>query len=168
MSTIATRPRDLLRVDFPDLYARHLCRHSQFGINVAHLAALYGTWFGVYAIPYHLAGQMIWIPIVLALAYLALVAISAPARVSAATTGFLALFVSSVIWVPELPIWVYVLMIPLFYKLQSWSHLFFRASADMTDFNKRYPKGSALFVILLVYEVPLVLNYLLFDRKRWS
>ena len=36
-------------VDFAELYARHLCRHSQFGINVIHLAALFGVWFGVFA-----------------------------------------------------------------------------------------------------------------------
>jgi hypothetical protein len=167
MSAIATRPRDWLRVDFADLYARHLCRHSQFGINVSHLAALFGTWFGVYALPYHLAGQLVWIPVALALAYLALVAISAPARVCLATAGFLVLFVAAVLWIPELPLWVYVLMIPVFYKLQSWSHLWFTAATDMTEFNQRYPKGPALFIILLVYEVPLVLNYLVFDRKRW-
>jgi hypothetical protein len=168
MSTMATRPRDLLRVDFADLYARHLCRHSQFGINVAHLAALFFTWFGVYALGYHLSGQMPWIPIALALAYLALVAISSPARICLATAAFLALFVAAVVWTPELPIWAYVLMIPVCYKLQSWSHLVFTASTDMTEYNTRYPKGPALFLILLVYEVPLVLNYLIFDWKRWK
>jgi hypothetical protein len=168
MSAIATRPRDWLRVDFADLYARHLCRHSQFGINVAHLASLFGTWFGVYAFLYHLAGQLVWIPIGLALAYLGLVAISSPVRVCLATAGFLVLFVAAVVWIPELPLWVYVLMIPACYKVQSWSHLLFTTATDMTEFNLRYPKGPALFIILLVYEVPLVLNYLLFDRKRWS
>src|SRR5262249_54149427 len=32
MSTVTARPLSLARVDFADLYARHLCRHSQFGI----------------------------------------------------------------------------------------------------------------------------------------
>ena len=49
MSTQTTQPLSLLHVDFDDLYARHLGRHSQFGINVGHLVALYGLWFGVYA-----------------------------------------------------------------------------------------------------------------------
>lgn len=167
MSTVATRPIDWLRIDFADLYARHLCRHSQFGINVSHLAALFGTWFGVYALVYFLAGQLLWVPVAMACAYLAVVAVSAPVRVCVATAAFLVLFVAAVIWIPELPLWVYVIMIPLFYKLQSWSHLIFRAATDMTDFNRRYPKGPVLFFILLVYEVPLVLNYLCFDRKRW-
>ncbi len=52
MSTQTTQPLSLLHVDFDDLYARHLGRHSQFGINVGHLASLYGLWFGVYAALY--------------------------------------------------------------------------------------------------------------------
>jgi hypothetical protein len=168
MSTLATRPMNLLRVDFSDLYARHLCRHSQVGINVAHLAALFGTWFGVYAIAYHLAGQLVWIPIALAASYMALVALSAPIRVCIATAAFLAAFVIAVVWVPELPLWVYVLMVPVFYKLQSYSHLVFTAATDMTEFNRRYPKGPPLFFVLLVYEVPMVLNYLVIDWKMWN
>ena len=30
----------------------------------------------------------------------------------------------------------------------------------MTEFNKKYAKGRVLFVVLLFYEVPIVLNYL--------
>ena len=36
MITLTDRPMGLFRVEFGELYARHLCRHSQFGINVAH------------------------------------------------------------------------------------------------------------------------------------
>jgi hypothetical protein len=167
MSTAATGPIGLLRVDFADLYARHLCRHTQFGINVAHLAALFATWYGVYALIYYLTGQLVWLPIALASAYLAIVVVSAPARVCWAAAGFLVLFVAAVLWLPELPFWIYLLMIPVCYKLQSWSHLLFTAATDMTEFNQRYPKGLGLFIVLLVFEVPLVLNYLFFDRKSW-
>src|ERR1700722_12248234 len=111
----------LLRVDFADLYARHLCRHSQFGINVVHLASLLGVWFGVYSAAYRLSGEW-WLPVALAGAYLALVALNAPARVCLATTLFLAIFLAAVLWLPEVPIWVYLVMIPVFYKVQSWSH----------------------------------------------
>jgi hypothetical protein len=156
----------LLRVDFADLYARHLCRHSQFGINVVHLAALFGVWFGVYGIVYALI-HVAWLPVVLAAVYLAMVALNAPVRVCVATALFLAGFVVAVLWVPELPIWVYLVMVPVFYELQSLSHKVWTVAADMTEFNKRYPKGSVLFVVLLINEVPLVLNYLLFDRKNW-
>ena len=32
---------------------------------------------------------------------------------------------------------------------------------DMTEFNKKYTKGSVLFVVLLIYEVPIVCNFLM-------
>ena len=34
------------------------------------------------------------------------------------------------------------------------------------EFNKKYTKGSVLFVVLLIYEVPIVLNFLLFLPRR--
>jgi hypothetical protein len=168
MSTaLQSQPMSLWRVDFPDLYARHLCRHSQFGINVVHLISLFGLWFGVYATAYRLVGES-WLPVVLALAYLGLVAVNAPVRVCVATAVFLVVFVSAILWLPELPIWVYLLMIPVFYKVQSWSHKVWTISNDMTEFNQRFPKGFVLFVVLLINEVPICLNYLLFDRKSWT
>ena len=69
---------------------------------------------------------------------------------------------------PELPVWVNLLMIPIWYKLQSWSHKWYRIEHDMTDFNRKYAKGSVLFVVLLFYEVPIVLNFLVFGRKDWA
>jgi hypothetical protein len=154
----------LLHVDFAELYARHLCRHSQFGINVVHLASLFGTWFGVYGIVYALA-RVEWLPVALAAAYGALVALNAPPRACVATAVFLAIFLTALLWLPELPIWAYVVMIPLFYKVQSWSHKVWTVETDMTEFNKKYHKGIVLFVVLLIYEVPLCLNRLFFDRK---
>ena len=167
MSTVTSRPLSLLRVDFQDLYARHLCRHSQFGINVAHLAALFGLWYAVYALVYWLV-RVEGLPVALAAAYLATVALNAPARVVVATGLFLALFLAAVLWVPALPFWAYLVMVPVFYKLQAWSHKVFTVARDMTEFDRKYPKGFVLFVVLLVYEVPLVLNYLVFDRKSWA
>jgi hypothetical protein len=82
--------------------------------------------------------------------------------------AFLALFLAVLFWLPELPIWVYLVMIPVFYELQSLSHKVFTAARDMTEFNRKYSKGSVLFVILLFYEVPIVLNYLVFGRKDWA
>jgi hypothetical protein len=154
----------LLRVDFAELYARHLYRHSQFGINVVHLVSLIGTWFGVYGSVYWLF-HLDWLPVAMAAAYWVLIALNAPARVCLAGAVFLALFVAAVLWLPELPIWVYLVMIPLFYKVQSWSHKVWTAERDMTEINRKYPKGFTLFVVLLINEVPICLNYLLFDRK---
>ncbi|HZZ82071.1 MAG TPA: hypothetical protein VFE62_26465 [Gemmataceae bacterium] len=172
MSTVVHQPRpmSLLSVDFGDLYARHLCRHSQFGINVIHLIALYGVWFGVYAAIYWLVGEW-WVPTALAAAYLGLVALNAPLRVVLATAGFLALLVGGVVCLPnDLPWWtlaVYAAMVPAFYQLQNLSHKIYTDAADMTEFNKRYPKGRLLFVVLLVNEVPILVNYLLFGVKDW-
>ena len=41
------------RVNFQELYARHLCRHSQYGINVIHVAAVFGIYLalaGIYSL----------------------------------------------------------------------------------------------------------------------
>jgi hypothetical protein len=165
----------LLRVDFQELYTRHLCRHSQFGINVAHLVALYATWWAVYAAVYWLAvaalGQAEWVPAALAVLYFAVLVPNVPVRVLMVTAVFLALFVLSVLWVPLLPgwaFWVYLVIIPAFYKLQSWSHRVWTVERDMTEFNKKYTKGSVLFVVLLFYEIPLVLNYLVLQPGDWK
>ena len=160
MSTLTSQPMSLLRVDFQELYARHLCRHSQFGINVAHLAALFAIWYAVYGAVYWLF-RTEWVPVALAAAYLAAVAPHVPVRVLIATGLFLVVFVAAVLGLPALPFWAYLLMIPVSYKLQAWSHKVFTAERDMTEFNKKYTKGFVLFVVLLFYEVPLVLNYLL-------
>ena len=163
MSTASTRPLSLLRVDFHDLYARHLCRHSQVGINVAHLVALFGTWYAVYGVVYWLC-RAEWVVIALAAAYWVVVAANVPARVAAACAAFLTVFVATCLWLPELPLWAYLIMVPVFYKLQAWTHRVWTVERDMTEFNQRYPKGFTLFVVLLFYEVPIVLQYLLFGR----
>ena len=51
-------------------------------------------------------------------------------------------------------------MIPVCYKFQSWNHKVWTAAADMSEFNKRFPPGRDLNLILLIYEVPICLNYL--------
>lgn len=50
-------------------------------------------------------------------------------------------------------------MIPVAYKLQAWSHRVYTLETDMTEFNQKYRKGSVLFVVLLLYEVPIIMNY---------
>jgi hypothetical protein len=167
MSDAATRPLSLVHIDFYDLYARHLRRHSQFGINVAHLVALFGTWWAVYGIVYWVYPAE-WLLVALAVAYWAVIAVNLPVRVAAACAVFLAAFVAACLWLPELPVWVYVILVPVFYKLQSWTHRVWTLEHDMTEFNKRYPKGFTLFVILLFYEVPIVLHLLLFGRRDWA
>jgi hypothetical protein len=175
MSTETIRSLSLLHFDFCDLYARHLGRHSQFGINVAHLGALYGMWFGVYATVYQ-AALLLNLPagwlilVAMALTYLALVAINAPSHITLVTAVFLAVFVASVLALPRLPGWsipAFLFMVPVFYKLQAWSHKVWSVAADMTEHNRRFPPGRALTSILLIYEVPICLNYLMFRRQDW-
>ncbi len=175
MSTQTARPLSLLHVDFDNLYARHLGRHSQFGINVGHLAALFGLWFGAYAALYQLillrdppAAYLVIGS--LALTYLAIVAVNAPYRVVLATANFLAVFVASIVAMPRLPLWsipAFIAIIPVFYKIQSWNHKIWTVTADMTEFNKQFPPGGTLTFILLIYEVPVCLNYLVFKRQDW-
>jgi hypothetical protein len=175
MSTQTNQRLSLLDVDFDELYGRHLGRHSQFGINVTHLAALYGLWFGLYealyqgVLPLGLQTARVVI-LTMAVVYVALVAINAPVRVSLATAAFMAFFVASVVAVPSLPGWsilAFVAMIPAFYKIQAWSHKIWNVAEDMSQFNKRFPPGRTLASILLIYEVPICLHYLMFMRKDW-
>ena len=56
---------------------------------------------------------------------------------------------------------------PISYKVQAWSHKIWTAAADMSEFNKRFPPGRDLNLILLIYEVPICLNYLVFRRQDW-
>ncbi len=175
MSAGTTRPLSLLRVDFDGLYTRHLGRHSQLGINVAHLLALYGLWFGVYAAigqGARLLGLPAWwaVLVAMAAAYVVTISINAPPAVTLVTAAFMAAFVGSVLALPALPWWAIpglLLLIPVFYKLQSWSHKVWTAAADMSDFNRRFPPGRDLNLILLFYEVPICLNYLVFRPSDW-
>ena len=159
---------NLFFVEFNELYARHLCRHSQFGINVIHLLAPLGTWYAVMAFctgwsaqdgngcwrfPPGLPGR------------------ARRQRAVSRLVGmcrFLGLILAGVIFLPVQGYWVlaYVVLIPVLYKVQSWSHKIYTMETDMTEFNKKYSKGSVLFVVLLIYEVPIVMNFLLFDVRE--
>lgn len=161
MHPLTPRPMRLLLVEFDELYARHLCRHSQTGINVIHLIALAGIWYAVYGLLYWLI-PIDWLLAVPAGLYLAVLAPSLPARILAATALFLALIIAAVLLLPQPPFWVFLIVMPVLYKVQSWSHRFYTVEMDMTEFNKKYTKGFVLFVVLLWYEVPIVLNFLLF------
>ena len=159
----------LWSVDFQELYERHLCRHSQFGNNVVHLACLVGMYFALYGIVYALvpAPWGTWIIIGIAISYLVQLAANVPVRVFLVITAFLALFFAALFAMPKLDWWWYAVAVVVFYKLQSWSHWVFTKEKDMTEFDKKYQKGPALFVLLSIYELPILLNYLFFGRKDW-
>jgi hypothetical protein len=105
VSMLECPPLSLRRLDFPDLYARRLRRHSQFGINVVHLIALFGVWFDVHALLYHLTGAW-WLPVGMAVGYLGLAVRNAPPRVCVATALFLIGFIAAILSVPPLWPWV--------------------------------------------------------------
>ena len=51
---------------------------------------------------------------------------------------------------------------------QIWNHKVYDKQLDMGDFTGKYQKGPVLFVLLSIYELPILLNYLVFDRKNWT
>lgn len=175
MSTGTARPLSLLHVDFEALYTRHLGRHSQFGINVNHSFALFMLWFGTYAF-LNQGARLVGvpspsgIPVGLAVAYLLVISMHSPPRVFLATAAFLALLVGGVVALPTVPGWaapLFLLLAPVGYKVQAWGHKVWTIAADMSDFNRQFPPGRDLNLILLFYEVPICLNYLVFRPKDW-
>jgi hypothetical protein len=158
---------NILRVNFQELYERHLCRHSQFGINVLHLTSVVGVYLALFGLLYH-ATQSEWVLAVLGVIYLGILAFNLPAGVFAATALFLGLLFAGAIYLPELPWWAYVVIVLVFHRLQVWHHYLYTEARDMTEFNKKYKKGLALFVLLSVYELPILLKYLCFDPRNWS
>jgi hypothetical protein len=153
-------------IDFQELYERHLRRHSQFGNNVAHVLCLIGVYFGLYGLAYSLIPSR-WILVLIAVPYLMLLLLNVPFHVWCLTALFLAGCFAGLAAVPPLPVWCYPIFTLVFYKLQSWSHKAFTKSRDMTEFEKKYPKGLSLFCLLSIYELPVLLNYLVFGRKDW-
>jgi hypothetical protein len=158
---------NIFKIHFAELYERHLCRHSQFGINVVHLAMVFGIYFALAGILSWIVGSD-WLLLCLIVPHLILVAFNVPLRVFVGCVLLMAFFFASFVFIPKAPLWIDILAIPVLYKIQSWSHIIYNASCDMTEFNMKYRKGYVLFVLLSLYEIPLLLNYLLFDRNTYS
>lgn len=157
---------NILSVDFQELYQRHLCRHSQPGINVVHLVSVLGTYVAVGSFVYALAAAE-WILPALLVPYLAILAFNVPLRVFLLNTLFVGILILASLALPQLPLWCYPLIMFLSYKLQAWSHKIYTRETDMTEFDKKYPKGIARFALLSIYELPILLNYLFFGKKDW-
>jgi hypothetical protein len=162
----ASAPRlNLFHVNFQELYERHLCRHSQYGLNVAHLATVIGCYLGLFATLLWLVPSP-WVVAAPPLPYLVILAFNIPIRVLLANVVFVAAFLALLLALPPLPLWLAIPLIPLCHVLQNWSHRLWTRERDMSAYRTKYPKGLSLFVLLSFYELPLLLNYLLFDRKR--
>jgi hypothetical protein len=108
-----------------------------------------------------------WILVGIAVPYLLLLALNLPIRVWIATALFLIGFFAGFLTIPRIPFWWYLLAVVVFYKIQSWSHKVFTKESDMSEFNRKYVKGIPLFVLLSLYEMSMLLNYLLFGRRDW-
>jgi len=166
-----------LNVNFERLYRRHLCRHGHFGINILHLIAVAGIYvplFGVVDAFLSLAGVQHRLPIlaVLTLPWFLTVAVNVPVRVSVVTAIFVAGLLGLFALVPTsvspiLLLVVGVVMILLMHQFQQYSHRIYHMDRDMSEFEADYPKGRQRFVLLLFYELPILLNYLLFGRADW-
>jgi len=157
---------NILSVNFQELYQRHLCRHSQLGINVDHVMSVLGTYVALCGLFYAL-GAPEWMVLLAMVPYLAILAFNIPLRVFLVTVLFLGFVFPASSALPRLPFWCYPVMIFLLYKVQAWSHKIYTRQTDMTEFNKKYRKGITLFLLLSIYELPILLNYLFFGKKDW-
>jgi hypothetical protein len=96
-------------------------------------------------------------------------ALNLPPRLLAVTLLWYALFLPLVFLVPPLPVWLVLVLsaalIVLGHKSQAWSHRVWTEETDMTEFNKKYRKGPKLFLLLSVYELPILLNYLVLTGR---
>jgi hypothetical protein len=155
----------LLRPNFSELYERHLCRHSQFGINVQHLVGVTITYLCLCGLVRAVAGET-WPLAVCSLVYLIIIVSNTPLRIALVTVAFVVLL--SLIFLTLLPLawWIYVAVILVAYKVQAWTHRYWDVAYDMTEFDKKYRKGFCLFVLLSIYELPILLAYLLFWGAR--
>ena len=66
-----------INANFMELYRRHLCRHSEFGINILHLIAVVGVYFSLYGIAFSIPGGR-WIVAGVLSIYFAVIAKNVP------------------------------------------------------------------------------------------
>jgi hypothetical protein len=158
---------NLIKVNFEELYQRHLCRHSQFGINVLHLIAVAGIYFSLFEIALSSPGAEWFVSGVLS-AYFVLLLASIPLRVWFVTLLAIGLLLATALALPRLSVWIYLVMILAWHRFQVWNHRVYDHSHPMEAFAQKYRKGLRLFVLLAVYELPILLNYLVFDRRNWE
>lgn len=168
----------LWSANFAELFSRHLCRHGEFGINVLHLIAVYGIYLSVYALVstvISLTGpELNWrirsaILFAASGPYLILMFRNLSGVVLLlVVVSILSLCVFGTL-VSVVPWWLHLLLIPAWHRVQLWSHRIYRREKDMTLFAEKYPKGMKLFVLLSVYELPILLNFFLKgDRESQS
>lgn len=163
----------LFRINFEDLYRRHLCRHGPFAINVLHLVAVVGIYISLFGIVDGVlaAGSFTSrssILVGLIVPWFLVVVKNVPLKVSIATAVFVTMLLIAFRMLPTIPVWIWPMLIIAMHQFQQFSHRIYHMERDMADFDRRYPKGRSRFVLLLIYELPILLNYLCYGRKDWD
>jgi uncharacterized membrane protein YuzA (DUF378 family) len=175
---------NILNINFEELYQRHLCRHSQFGLNVGHLGSVFAVYFGLCAIVWEITARFAdyahpeYIIIGLVTPYMLVLLFNVPCKVWLSTLAMVALIVSTALFVCPLvslpgafanfTMILYVVLILAAHKYQNWAHQFYHKERDMSAFKEKYPKGLVLFLLLAVYELPILLNYLVWNKSDWT
>lgn len=157
-----------LRVNFDELYRRHLRRHSQFGINVLHLIAVAGIYIALCGIVLSFPAAP-WAMAAALGAYFAVLAFNVPLRLLLVNVACIGLLVLAALSLPEMSVWIHIGLIVFWHRFQVWNHRVYTKELDMSEFAAKYRKGPALAVLLAVYELPILLNFLVFgaaNRKR--
>lgn len=175
---------NILNVNFEELYRRHLCRHSQFGLNVGHLGSVIAVYFGLCGVVWEITSRFInykhpeYVILALVTPYLLVLLFNVPLKVWLSALLMIAAIVSAAyfacphITLPGdfgyLTIVLYIVLILGAHRYQNWAHQFYHKEKDMTEFNKKYKKGLVLFFLLAVYELPILLNYLVWNKQDWT
>lgn len=155
------------QVQFSELYRRHLCRHSEVGLNVLHLIAVLGVYFSIAGIISAIAAILIpGVPPLAAVAivltpYTILILIYVPFGTASLNLAAIGLVAGLEQTCPWLPAWGHILLIVFWHRVQLWSHHFYTDSFDMSPFAEKYRKGLKLFLVLAVFELPLLIHYFL-------
>jgi hypothetical protein len=166
----------IFRINFNEIYRRHLCRHSQFGLNAQHLIAVYGIYYSVYSLvailirhllpQLDVAAQAVTLA-VLSIPYLGVLAANIPVTLLPALVVSIALLIAGSVMQTTIPFWLHIVLIVMWHRFQLWSHKRYTLHRDMSEFECRYKKGGYLFLLLAVYELPILLHYFLVGRRDW-
>lgn len=159
-------PVNVFKADFHELYRRHRGRHSQLGINVIHMIAVLGIYFALMSLVNALTGSP-RVSIAAAVIYTGVLAFAVPWSVLTLNTLLTAVLLWASYSLILIPVWAGMLLVFGCHRLQLLSHRLYYLESDMSEFSTKYPKGPALFLLLAVYELPLLIQYLIFDYRGW-
>lgn len=163
---------NILSVNFEELYRRHLCRHAQFGLNLLHVVAVVGIYVSLIGVVDALLFAVrdeahVGILLGLMTPYFLVLLVNIPLKVWIPTVLFMLTVLVGYRALPPVPVWIWLLLIPTLHQFQQISHKWYPLSRDMSDFQAKYRKGFVLFLLLTVYELPILLNYLLYGKRDW-